>query len=164
MRSGLISTPALAPAPVVALCFAALPAWGGGLTCPAGWRSDARACHVPECVAPMGGGLIRVDRYASLDGMSFPQAFDSIQKAVGADGTPLHDLLSEEAVEVAGLPGLRRDYIGSARGMDLHIALVLVRHAGDDILLRAVWTLDHDALFALLVAPSIESWDPRVRD
>ncbi len=155
---------ALSYAPFLSIGLAALPAWGGGLTCPAGWGSDARARNPAECTAPMGGGLIRVDRFASVEGMSLLQAFDSIQKAVGADGTPLHDLESEEAVEVAGLAGLRRDYTGSARCMDLHIALVLVRHDGDDILLRAVWTRDHDALLALLVAPSIESWDPRVKD
>jgi hypothetical protein len=111
----------------------------------------------------MGGGLIRVDRHASVVGMPLPQVFDSIQKAFCADGTPLHDPLSEEAVVVAGLPGLRRNYTGSARGIDLHSALVLVRHAGDDIHLRAVWTRDHAALLALMIAPSIEVWDTRVR-
>jgi|GEM_PF-3912049 len=162
MRPAFFSAPVLALA--LALCLAALPGWAGGLICPAGWEVDASTCDPAKCVAPMGGGLMQVDRFASVDGMSLTQAFDSIAKAVGADGTPLHSLENEEAVEVGGLSGLRRDFTGSARGMDLHIVLVLVRHDGKDILLRAVWTLDHDALFSLLVAPSIEGWDPRVTD
>ena len=137
------------------------PAIAGGLTCPPGWDGAATACDPAECVAPMGGGLIRVDRYASVPGTSLEEAFASLVKAVGADGTPLHELDSETPIEVAGLPGLKRVYLGSARGTDLRITLLLTRHAGQDILLRALWNTEHEALLSLMVAPSIESWDPR---
>jgi len=155
--------PPLSLALALALGLAAQPA-AGGLTCPPGWENATSACDQTECTAPMGGGLIRVDRYASVAGTTLEEAFASLEKAVGADGTPLHELESESPVEVAGLPGLKRVYTGSARGVDLRITMVLTRDAGKDILLRAIWTIENDGLLSLLIAPSIEGWDPRETD
>ena len=148
-------------ASALALAFTTLPMLAGGLACPPGWSNDTTGCDPVQCRAPMGSGLIRVDRYASVPGTTLAEALASLAKAIGADGTPLDVLVGEREVEVTGLAGLRRDYTGSARGADLHVVMVLVRHDGQDMLLRAMWDLDQDALSALLLDPVIDGWAPR---
>lgn len=139
----------------------ALPASGAEFPCPSGWAHEAQGCDTAICIAPMEAGRVQIDRFATVEGQTLPEAFDSYEKIVTAVGTPLHDLLSDDAIHLAGLDGLRRDYAGAAQGHDLRVTLVLARNGQEDILLRAIWDASQGLLFQHLIDTAIAEWNPR---
>ncbi|SMH41538.1 hypothetical protein [Maritimibacter sp. HL-12] len=148
--------PAIAP-----VALLALPAFGAEFPCPPGWDHVAEGCDSAQCIAPMGASVIQVERFASIEDRGLPEALDGYEDFVAADGTPVHDLLVATAIDIAGLPALRRDYSGSALGRDLRVTLLLVQHHGQDILMRAVWDTGHGLLLEHMLDGAIAGWNPR---
>jgi len=149
-----------ARATALSLLLPILPAVAGEFPCPAGWEHAVDGCDPAECLAPMGKAVIQLETHASVQGVSLDEALAGYEKVVAADGTPLHEVISETVPDLAGLTGLRRDYAGTARARDLRIALVPLRHDGEDILLRAVWEADGGFILQHMIDTAINQWDP----
>jgi len=87
--------------------------------------ADDDGAHL--CVDPGGGGLVRVSRGAAADSLALDVLFPLVHGWGGEDGR------LQGALDLAGLPCVGAGVLGSAVGMDKHVAKQLCAAAGIDV-------------------------------
>ena len=156
MHRFLIST---ASVTALALSLAAPARAEAPVTCPGGWSGVASGTRVLQCIAPIGIAKLEVMAFETIGDKDLADAMYGYERLVGADGTPLNEMLAETMGSLGGEPALVRDYEGLGNGgVALHVRLMLTRQGNTDYLVRAIWDQGLTAVQQPLVEAALAGW------